>query len=66
MQKVEDLAAHFGVSVQAIRVRLAQTGLDVLADNQPTARCARPLSTPSHRPQRFRAVRPSYANRSYA
>ena len=66
MQKVEDLAAHFGVSVQAIRVRLAQTGLDVLADKLPAARCARPISSPPHRPQRFRTVRPSYATRSYA
>lgn len=65
IQKAEDLAAHFGVSLQAIRVRLAQTGLDVLADTLPTARCARPLSTSAHEPQRFRTVRPSYS-RSHA
>lgn len=66
IQKVEDLASHFGVSVQAIRVRLAQTGLDAIADRPPTPRCARPLSTPSRATQRFRAVQPTYARRSYA
>ena len=66
IQKVEDLASHFGVSVQAIRVRLAQTGLDIIADRLPPPRCARPISTPAHRAQRFRTVRPAYARRSYA
>lgn len=65
IQKVADLAAHFGVSEPAIRVRLAQTGLDVVTDRLPTPRCARPISTPSHHVQRFRAVRPAYARRSY-
>ena len=66
IQKVEDLAAHFGVSVSAIRVRLAQTGLDAIADRLPAARCARPISTTSGHGQRFRAVRPAYTQRSYA
>ena len=66
MQKVEDLASHFGVSMQAIRVRLAQTGLDVLRDKLSAARCARPLSTAPRSPQRFRTVRPTYTERSYA
>lgn len=66
IQRVVDLAAYFGVSEHAIRVRLAQTGLDVIADRLPAARCARPVSTPTHQPQRFRTVRPAYRRRSYA
>ena len=66
IQKAEDLAAHFGVSVSAIRVRLAQTGLNAISDRLPAARCARPISTASSHGQRFRAVRPAYTQRSYA
>lgn len=66
IQKVEDLASHFGVSVPAIRVRLAQTGLDTVVDRLPAPRCARPLSTPHQHKQRFRAVYPSYTRRSFA
>lgn len=66
VQRVEDLAAHFGVSIPAIRVRLAQTGLNVIADLVPAPRCARPISTPYGSARRFRAVRPTYAPRSYA
>lgn len=64
-QKAEALAAHFGVSVPAIRVRLHQTGLDVESDWLPAARCARPITTKSG-VQRFRTVRPRYTRRSYA
>lgn len=66
IQRIEDLAAHFGVSVQAVQVRLAQTGLDVIADRIPTRRCARPISTPRGRVQRFRTVGRSHRQRSYA
>lgn len=65
IQRVRDLATHFGVSEPAIRVRLAQTGLAVVADQLPAARCARPVSTPNSQPQRFRATRPTYVRRSY-
>ena len=41
-QGLTDLAAHFGVSEQAIAVRLDQTGLNNV-DAAPTARCARPI-----------------------
>lgn len=66
IQRVEDLAAHFGVSIPAIRVRLAQTGLSVITDSVPAPRCARPISTPYGAARRFRAIRPTYATRSYA
>ncbi|WP_082530400.1 ImmA/IrrE family metallo-endopeptidase [Aeromicrobium sp. Root344] len=66
IQRVEDLAHHFNVSFEAIRVRLAQTGLDVVADKLPTPRCARPVSTPRYQVQRFRTARPRYAQRRYA
>lgn len=56
IQRVEDLAAHFNVSLHAIKVRLAQTGLDVVADHAPAPRCARPVSTPHHRAQQFRTA----------
>jgi Zn-dependent peptidase ImmA (M78 family) len=64
IQRITDLAQHFGVSEHAIRVRLAQTGLDVITDRLPAARCARPISTPKYQPQRFRIVRPAYSRRS--
>jgi Zn-dependent peptidase ImmA (M78 family) len=66
IQRVEDLAAHFNVSMMAIRVRLSQTGLDVIADQIPAPRCARPVSTHRGAAQRFRTARPMYAQRRYA
>lgn len=66
MQREEDLAAHFGVSVQAIQVRLAQTGLNVIADRPPTPRCARPVRTPRGYGQRFRTAHSRNAWRSFA
>lgn len=66
IQRPADLASHFGVSELAIRVRLAQTGLDCISDPVPTARCARPISTPRTQRQRFRVRQPAYARRSYA
>ena len=66
MQRAEDLAAHFGVSVQAIQVRLSQTGLDVIADRSPTPRCARPVRTPAGYRQRFRTAYSPRITRSYA
>lgn len=54
MQRIPDLAAHFGVSEQAISVRLSQTKLDAFNDQPPTARCARPVTTPRSAPQQFR------------
>lgn len=65
IQRVLDLATHFGVSEHAIRVRLAQTGLDVVADWVPSPRCARPVSTPAHQVQRFRPIRPAYTRKVY-
>lgn len=66
MQAIKDLAGHFGVSEHAVRVRLAQTGLNALLDLEPTPRCARPISTPRFAPQRFYTPRRSYARRIYA
>ncbi len=66
IQHVEDLAAHFGVSIPAIRVRLAQTGLDIVADRLPTPRCARPVTTPRDQTQRFHTVQTRHYRRSYA
>lgn len=54
MQRPADLAAYFGVSVQAIGVRLSQTKLDAFSDQPPAERCARPVSTPRSVPQQFR------------
>ena len=54
MQRIADLAAHFGVSEQAIAVRLSQTKLDAFSDQPPAERCARPISTPRSAPQQFR------------
>lgn len=61
MQRTADLALHFGVSEQAIAVRLSQTKLDAFSDQPPTERCARPVSTPRSAPQQFR---PAYVRRS--
>ena len=66
VQRVPDLAHYFGVSEPAIRVRLAQTGLDLAADHAPAPRCARPTRTPRGHAQRFRVVQPAYPRRSYA
>jgi Zn-dependent peptidase ImmA (M78 family) len=66
IQRPADLAVHFGVSEQAIRVRLAQTGVDSISDPAPAARCARPISTPRTQRQRFRIRQPAYARRTYA
>lgn len=63
MQRADDLAAHFGVSANAIVVRLSQTKLNATVDRQPPARCARPVSSPASGPQHFRIVRP---RRSFA
>jgi hypothetical protein len=54
MQRSRDLAAHFGVSEQAIGVRLSQTKLDAFSDQPSVERCARPVSTPRSTPQQFR------------
>lgn len=64
IQRPVDLAAHFNVSEPAIRVRLAQTGLDVIADSKPASRCARPIRTPKNEAQTFRIAAPH--RRSYA
>jgi len=66
IQRVPDLAAHFGVSEQAIGVRLSQTGLNVIADSEPNPRCARPIATPRSSNQRFRTTTPGYQQRRYA
>ena len=63
LQKPGALAEHFGVSEQAICVRLSQTGLDRAIDRVPTPRCSRPVSTPHWRAQRFQ---PAYRSRRYA
>lgn len=51
-QDVAALAEHFGVSQQALRVRLEQTGL-VDRPSFTRERCARPIATPWHEAQRF-------------
>lgn len=66
IQRVADLAAHFGVSEPAIRVRLAQTGLDKTDDLPLADRCARPISTQRYEPQRFIRAPRSTRQRSYA
>ncbi|QQM51890.1 ImmA/IrrE family metallo-endopeptidase [Rhodococcus pyridinivorans] len=66
MQRVADLAAHFGVSEPAIRVRLAQTGLDKPDDALPGDRCARPIRTSRYERQQFIRASRSTRQRSYA
>lgn len=69
LQRTDNLADYFGVSEQAIAVRLDQTGVARELDVEPTPRrdrCARPVATPSYYPQRFRVARLNYARRSYA
>lgn len=63
LQRPAALADHFGVSAQAITVRLAQTKLNVDRDFVPSPRCARPVRSPASR-QRFRVPRPAYTYRS--
>jgi Zn-dependent peptidase ImmA (M78 family) len=67
VQRVEALADYFGVSAQAVAVRLSQTKLNLERDAvPPAARCARPVAS-GHRPaQHFRVARPAYAQRSYS
>lgn len=60
-QKTAGLAAYFGVSQAAVRVRLEQTGLVEPSTFTRTPRCARPIKTPWQRSQRFRTVKRSYA-----
>ncbi|TWE12567.1 ImmA/IrrE family metallo-endopeptidase [Rudaeicoccus suwonensis] len=54
-QNVNQLATHFGVSQQAIQVRLEQTGL-VDPTTKRTERCARPVSRLPWQPQQFRTI----------
>ena len=66
LQRTDDLAAHFGVSQQAMEVRLDQTGLAREVDPEPeqsNARCARPVTTPRWQRQQFRIARPGYTTR---
>ncbi len=65
LQRIDVLAEHFDVSADAIAVRLSQTKLDVVVDNVPAPRCARPIQTPRGHPQRFR-VASSPSRRSYS
>lgn len=65
------LADHFSVSRAAIDVRLDQTGIAREVDPEPEEprrreRCARPVSTPTWQPQRFRTVQPMYPARRMA
>lgn len=69
IQRPVDLAAHFNVSEPAIRVRLAQTGLDVVSDRKPASRCARPVQGSRAEPQHFRYAVSGYngsTRRSFA
>lgn len=64
VQGVGALAEYFGVSQQAIAVRLSQTKLNYERDLTPTlARCARPIRT-SRTAQHFRIARPAPVSRS--
>lgn len=72
IQRIDDLAAHFGVSQHAIEVRLDQTGLSREVDPEPEmrtenqgGRCARPISTRTWQPQRFRFAQHRYPRRSF-
>ncbi|RNI23077.1 ImmA/IrrE family metallo-endopeptidase [Flexivirga caeni] len=62
-QRTDQLARYFGVSQEAVRVRLEQTGLvDPQIFTRPP-RCARPVSTTPGHDQRFRPV---HLTRSHA
>lgn len=66
LQRLTALADYFGVSVQAVSVRLAQTKLNIERDLVPAvARCARPVSSTPNDRQHFRIARPSYTRRSF-
>lgn len=56
IQQPAELADHFGVSRAAIRVRLAQTGLDRLDDRRLPSRCY-PSPSANHHPSRAGARR---------
>lgn len=62
-QRIDRLARYFGVSQQAVRVRLEQTGL-LDPPIFTRERCARPISTPYGHDQKFRLV--AATSRSYA
>ena len=64
-QRIPDLATHFGVSEDAMTVRLSQTGLSKVVDREPPARCARPISTAPGATQRFRTARRFNVPRSH-
>lgn len=66
IQRVADLASQFGVSEPAIRVRLAQTGLDRTNDEPLASRCARPIRTERYERQKFIRAPRSTRQRSYA
>ncbi|MGV9671378.1 ImmA/IrrE family metallo-endopeptidase [Gordonia sp. NPDC003504] len=66
IQRVADLASHFGVSEPAIRVRLAQTGLDKTDDAPLASRCARPIRTNRYERQKFIRAPRATRKRSYA
>lgn len=78
IQRTDTLAQHFGVSRQAMDVRLDQTGLSREVDPDPDSntdqannrreRCARPVTTPTWQAQRFRTMTPTfrYPQRSYS
>ncbi len=65
MQRLTDLAEHFGVSEEAVAVRLSQTKLDSVFDAVPAARCARPIHSSRGSAQRFRVASPT-TRRSYS
>lgn len=54
-QRIEALAAYFGVSQAALRYRLEQIGL-LEPPTFTRQRCARPVSTPKWQEQQFRTV----------
>lgn len=59
LQRVDQLAEHFGVSQAAMEIRLKETGLSRVFDPEPElprARCARPVRTAWGQPQKFRAA----------
>lgn len=66
-QRIEALADYFGVSMQAISVRLAQTKLNVERDAvPPIARCARPVRTHHSQSQKFKTARTGFQSRRFA
>ncbi|MBK6886858.1 MAG: ImmA/IrrE family metallo-endopeptidase [Tetrasphaera sp.] len=71
IQRIDDLAAHFGVSQHAIEVRLDQTGLSREVDPEPEMRTenrwpVRPPDLDTYvAPQRFRFAQHRYPRRSF-